>query len=60
MEYEIRIMKPDGKIAHITSEFHLYDSVAVTSAEQRANGSAFEVWKGAECIHGASTGRHTS
>lgn len=51
-DYEIRILKPDGSTALIASEIYLCDSSAIRAAHAMADGLAFEVWRGMECIYG--------
>ena len=56
-EYEIRILRPDGSSALISSEIHLNNHSALRSARKLANGKAVEVWRGMECVYGRDTTR---
>jgi hypothetical protein len=49
-DYEIRILKADGKPTLISAEVHLTDNSAIRSARRMANGSPAEVWRGTDCI----------
>lgn len=52
-DYEIRILNPDGSAAIIAAEIYLCDSSAVRAAHAMADGLAFEVWRGMDCIYGS-------
>ena len=52
-EYEFRILKADGTLAYVTSEFHIADTAAIHAARKAASGKAFEVWRGSERIYPA-------
>jgi len=54
-DYEIRILNPDGSTAIIATEIYLCDSSAIRAAHAMADGLAFEVWRGMDCIHGAAS-----
>lgn len=51
-DYEIRILKPDGSTAIVAAEIFLCDSSAIRAAHAMADGLAFEVWRGMDCIYG--------
>ncbi|HEY2007647.1 MAG TPA: hypothetical protein VGH23_01565 [Rhizomicrobium sp.] len=56
-EYEFRILKGDGTLAYVTSEFHIADNPAIHAARKAADGKAFEVWLGSERIYPAPIGK---
>jgi hypothetical protein len=51
-EYEIRILRADGRAAIITYEIQLNDNAAIRSALKIANGRKVEIWRGTDCIYG--------
>ena len=53
-EYEIRILRGDGRSSLITSQIHFTDCAAIRSALKLANGKAVEVWCGIERVYGSS------
>ena len=53
-DYEIRILNPDGSTAIIAVEIYLCDASAIRAAHAMADGLAFEVWRGMDCIYGAA------
>lgn len=53
-EFEFRILNDDGTVAHVTSEFHLNDAIAIQYANKLAKGALFEVWRGGQRIFPAS------
>lgn len=54
-DYEIRILNPDGSTAIIAAEIYLCDTSAIRAAHVMADGLAFEVWRGMDCIYGAAS-----
>ena len=54
-EYEIRILRADGRSSLITSQIHLNDYYAIRSALRLANGKAVEVWCGIERVYSGGT-----
>jgi hypothetical protein len=53
-EYEIRILRADGRSSLITSQIHLNDYAAIRSALKLANGKRVEVWHGLERVYSSS------
>lgn len=51
-EYEIRILRADKTTATVIEVMHLNDNAAIRSARAIANGQAFEVWRGLDCVYG--------
>jgi hypothetical protein len=54
-EYEIRILRTDGRAAIITYEIQLNDNAAIRSALKIANGRKVEIWRGMDCIYGTGS-----
>ena len=55
-EYETRVLNPDGKTILISAKTLPTDSLAIRSGKDLAQGSKFEVWKGAHCIYSSMKG----
>lgn len=53
-EYEIRILRSDGTCSAIIEQIQLNDHAAIRSAQKMARERSFEVWRGLDCIYGAS------
>ena len=53
-EYEIRILS-GGHIILVMEEILLSDHAAIRSAKKVAADRPFEVWRGLDCIYGATT-----
>ncbi len=53
-EYEIRILRSDGACSAIIEQVQLNDHAAIRSGQKMAHGHPFEVWRGLDCIYGAS------
>ena len=53
-EYEIRILRSDGICSAIIEQVQLNDHAAIRSAQKMARGQKFEVWRGLDCVYGAS------
>ena len=52
-DYEIRILKTDGKPSLVYACSHMSDAGAIRSARNiaREPGDRIEVWRGMSCIH---------
>jgi hypothetical protein len=48
--YEIRILNVDRTLAVELLESHFSDEAAIRSAQSKAAGRAFEVWRDSECV----------
>jgi hypothetical protein len=55
-EYEVRIVM-EGRTRALIELNHINDHAAVRSATKLANGSAFEVWRGLDCIYSKEKNR---
>ena len=51
-EYEIRVLRPDGKTSFAIKAMHLNDNAAVRAGRKMAEGSTFEVWRDLNCVYG--------
>jgi hypothetical protein len=51
-QYEIRVLRDDGRTSVIVAAIHLNDNSAVRSAQKIAGARKFEVWRGADCVYG--------
>jgi hypothetical protein len=48
--YEIRVLNEDGKTSLIYHSLHLDDGAAFQAAREIANGKAFDLWCGMDCV----------
>lgn len=53
MNYEIRILRDDGRVSFTATHVHGDDQAAIQSALKLAKVSRFEVWRGEECVYSA-------
>ena len=53
-EYEIRVLNSNGTCSAIIEQIQLNDHAAIRSGQKMAHGHSFEVWRGLDCIYGAS------
>jgi hypothetical protein len=51
-QYEIRILRPDGRPSLITATTFWDDRAAISAARKLASGHDFEVWRGMVCVLG--------
>ena len=56
-EYEIRIVREDGKSSLIYCVHHFNDATAIAVGSGIAQGKGFEVWRGMDRIYTARGGR---
>jgi hypothetical protein len=56
-EYEVRILI-EGRTRALIELNHINDFAAVRSATKLADGKAFEVWRGLDCIYSKKTNRN--
>jgi len=56
-EYEIRIVREDGKTSLIYSLHQFNDATAIAVGSGIARGKGFEVWRGMDRIYTARGGR---
>jgi hypothetical protein len=52
-DYEIRLLTERFTLSLTMQTKHVSDQAAILSARAMCHGKPFEVWRGAECIHGA-------
>jgi hypothetical protein len=50
--YEIRVLRDDRNTALIFAAIYPDDNAAMQCAREIARARKFEVWRGADCIHG--------
>ena len=56
--YEIRVMSEDGKSNLVYHARHPDDAAAFHAAKQIADGNAFDLWRGMECVFAGRFGSH--
>ena len=56
-EYEIRVLREDGKASLIYSVLYFNDAAAIAAGSGIAGGKGFEVWRGMDRIYMARPGR---
>jgi hypothetical protein len=57
-KYEILILSPAHGLL-VSEEAHLSDHAAVRAGMRKAQGSPVEIWRGLQCVYGASSSLRT-